>query len=216
MPLPAIGEDENPFELPSGWAFSRLESIVDITSGVTLGRRLVGRKLVTIPYLRVANVQRGFFDLGLIKEIDIAEDEIEKYRVLKRDLLITEGGDWDKVGRTAIWAGDLSQIVHQNHIFKARRLLEDQNEAWIEKYLNSALARRYFESSSKQTTNLASINKTQLRRCVIPIPSLAEQARIVSKVNELMILCDKLKSRLNQIQITEINLTDAIIEQIAP
>lgn len=158
-------------------------------------------------------MQRGFLDLQQIKEIEIPIDELEKFQVVKRDLLITEGGDWDKVGRTAIWNDEVQLIAHQNHVFKARCILEEQNEIWMEKYLNSPLAREYFASSSKQTTNLASINNTQLRGLVMAIPPLKEQKLIVEKIDQLMALCDTLKTQLTEAQTTQVQLADTIVEQ---
>ena len=214
-PLPEITDDEKPFELPKGWEFVRFDDIVDITSGVTKGRKLMGRKTRSVPYLSVANVQRGSLDLSYVKDIDILEEELDKFRVEDGDLLITEGGDWDKVGRTAIWKGELPLTIHQNHIFKARRFLTEQDEIWLERYLNSNVAREYFAKSSKQTTNLASINKTQLRGCIIAIPPLAEQHRIVAKVDELFALCDGLKERLAQAQNTQNLLAGVVAHALA-
>ncbi len=93
-------------------------------------------------------------------------------------------------------------MAHQNHVFKARILLPEQSEQWIEKYLNGPVARKYFAGSSKQTTNLASINKTQLRACPVAVPPTSEKDRIVAKVNELMSLCDQLE---NSCHITQVN-----------
>jgi type I restriction enzyme S subunit len=212
-PLPPISESEEPFSLPSGWTLSRLDDITDIQGGIAKGKKVSGKKTRTLPYLRVANVQRSSLDLSEIKEIEIAEDEVERYLVRRRDLLITEGGDWDKVGRTAIWDGRIEPMAHQNHVFRARLILAEQNERWLERYLNSQFARDYFAGSSKQTTNLASINKTQLRSCTVPLPPLAEQNRIIQKVDELMALCDQLKERLNQASETRCQLAETIVEQ---
>lgn len=212
-PLPEITDEEKPFELPSGWEWCRFEDIVEINGGITKGRKLAGRELITVPYLSVANVQRSYLNLEHLKEIDIPIEEKEKYRVKKRDLLITEGGDWDKVGRTAIWSDELDYVGHQNHVFKARIFLEEQCEVWLEKYLNGPYARDYFAGSSKQTTNLASINKTQLRGCLIALPPKGELRDIIVKVDELVSLCDKLKARLTDAQTTKLHLTDAIVEQ---
>lgn len=169
--------------------------MADIQSGITKGRKLAGREVASVPYLRVANVQRGYLDLNEIKEVEIPVEELDKYRVIQRDLLITEGGGWDKVGRTAIWADELPYVAHQNHVFKARIFLAEQSELWLERYLNGPVARQYFAKSSKQTTNLASINKTQLRGCLIAIPPAEEKERIVTKVDELMTLCDQLEQQ---------------------
>lgn len=194
-PLPEISEDEKPFPLPVGWEWCRLEDVVDIQSGVTKGRKIINRDIITVPYLSVANVQRGYVDVSEVKSVELPIDEIEKYRVMGGDLLITEGGDWDKVGRTAIWANELPYAAHQNHVFKARKFIAEQDESWLEKYLNGPVARNYFAGSSKQTTNLASINKTQLRGCLIAVPPSYEKERIVFKVDQLMALCDQLEQR---------------------
>lgn len=208
-----ISENEKPFPLPKDWQFARLQDIAEITSGVTKGRKLAGRKAISVPYLRVANVQRGYLDLEEVKYIDIPKDELEKYTIKKRDLLITEGGDWDKVGRTAIWNNEIPLVVHQNHVFKARAYLKEQNVLWLEKYLNSSVARKYFEKSSKQTTNLASINKTQLSNCIIAIPPLTEQRQIVAKIDALMSLCDAIKWRINETKIAQTLIADVTVKQ---
>ncbi len=205
---------EMPYVLPIGWQWVKFEDIVEISSGVTKGRKLNGKEIVLLPYLRVANVQRSYLDLDVIKVIEIAKDEIERFELKKRDLLITEGGDWDKVGRATIWNNEIPHCVHQNHIFKARCLLSKQNEKWLEKYLNSSVARAYFANASKQTTNLASINKTQLRGCPIPIPPLAEQHRIVAKINQLMTLCDNLEKQIDTAISKQTNLLNALMTKI--
>ena len=105
-------------------------------------------------------------------------------------------------------------MAHQNHVFRARLILDEQNEQWLERYLNSQYARDYFASSSKQTTNLASINKTQLRSCIIPMPPSEEQHRIVQKVDELMALCNQLKGRLNQASETRYQFAEATLAEV--
>ncbi|MBB1161823.1 restriction endonuclease subunit S domain-containing protein [Aquariibacter albus] len=127
---------------------------------------------------------------------EIPGDEIEKYRLEAGDLLITEGGDWDKVGRTAMWADDLPLCLHQSYVFRARPCSDELDLQWVELYLNSPVARDYFTGASKQTTNLASINITPLRACAFPVQPLAKQRRIVASVTELLALCDPLKARI--------------------
>lgn len=202
-----------PYTIPTGWVWQTLDEVMHVTGGITLGRKLAGRKLVSKPYLRVANVQRGHLDMRQIKEIEVPEDEIDKYLLQHGDLLITEGGDWDKVGRTAKWGNELPQCMHQNHVFRARAMTTEWEPRWAEMYLNSATARDYFAGSSKQTTNLASINMTQLRSCTLPIPPLAEQRRIIAKVDEFMALCYQLKARLTQARQLNEQLAIALVEQ---
>jgi type I restriction enzyme S subunit len=202
-----------PFDAPNGWAWKKLDDLLQISGGVTLGRKFGDKALVSKPYLRVANVQRGHLDLNQVKEVDIPEDEIDRYVLRAGDLLITEGGDWDKVGRTCIWNDELAECLHQNHIFRARSESDEFFVRWAELYLNSAPARDYFAGSSKQTTNLASINMTQLRSCAFPLPPLAEQRRIVAKVDALMALCNWIKVTLARAQALNERLAGALVEQ---
>ena len=211
--LATDSRSEPPFEIPVSWEWQTIDDVLHVTGGVTLGRKLGGRKLLSKPYLRVANVQRGRLELDHIKEVEVPEDEVEKYLLQSGDLLITEGGDWDKVGRTATWRDELPECLHQNHVFRARAVVADWEPRWAEMYLNSATAREYFAGSSKQTTNLASINMTQLRACAFPLPPLAEQHRIVAKVDQLMALCDQVKNRLTQARQLNEQLASTLVEQ---
>jgi type I restriction enzyme S subunit len=210
-----IKPEEVPYQVPVGWEWVAFNNIVEISSGVTKGRKLSGRKLLTLPYLRVANVQRSYLNLDEIKEIEIPVEELERFALQAEDLLITEGGDWDKVGRTAIWRSELSRCIHQNHVFKARKVLNKQNVDWLEKYLNSPPARDYFAGASKQTTNLASINKTQLCSCPISLPPLAEQHRIVAKIDQLIALCDEMDKQIEASNQKQTALLNAVMAQVS-
>jgi type I restriction enzyme S subunit len=189
------GSHEEPFALPANWAWVRFGEVAEISGGVTLGRKGLIKDPVTRPYLRVANVQRWHVNCCDLKTIAISSVELARFRLRTGDLLITEGGDWDKVGRTAIWRGEVPDCLHQNHVFRARGITTEWNPAWAELFLNSPIARAYFAASAKQTTNLASINMTQLKACAFPVPPFAEQARIVARVDELMRLCDALEKK---------------------
>lgn len=211
--IEAVAVEEVPAS-PSRWAWVRLGNIADVVGGVTKGRDLRGRSVKSYPYLRVANVQRGFLDLGHMKEIDIPEEELGRYRLLPGDILFTEGGDWDKLGRSAVWRGEIEPCIHQNHVFRARLLLPELDPAWFSLFANSPLGRRYFENAAKQTTNLASINMTQLRNCPVPLPPLAEQRRIVARIDKLMRLCDDLESGLRHSETTAARLAKALTSEM--
>ena len=213
-PSEPLGNDEIPFELPASWRFEWFGNLTDVVGGVTLGRKLTGKKTVAYPYLRVANVQRWTLDLTVLKEVEILEDELEKYRLQQGDLLITEGGDWDKVGRTAIWEGQVENCLHQNHVFRARLVTEQISREWLMLVINSPVGREYFANSSKQTTNLASINMTQLKHFPMPVPPAFEQHRIVAKVDQLMTMCDELEAELNLAQQHSEKLMEATVRQL--
>ncbi|CCP16231.1 Type-1 restriction enzyme EcoEI specificity protein [Stenotrophomonas maltophilia RA8] len=187
---------ESDMSYPRNWAVVAFDEVAVVIGGVTKGRNLRGKQVVVCPYLAVANVQRSFFKLEDLKSIEIAEDELPKYLVHEGDLLITEGGDWDKVGRTAIWQGGIESCVHQNHVFKARVPSEKLLKAWVELVFNSGIGRNYFAGASKQTTNLASINMTQLRSFPLPIPPVDEQRRILDALATLTDLCEEWRRQL--------------------
>ncbi len=180
-----IAVTETDVIFPEHWAIAPFDKVAVVIGGVTKGRDLRGRTVITCPYLAVANVQRGFFKLHGLKTIQIGIEELNKYLVKEGDLLITEGGDWDKVGRTAIWRGGVESCLHQNHVFKARVPSQWLLNEWVELVFNSGVGRDYFAGASKQTTNLASINMTQLRSFPMPIPPLDEQREILGKLDAL-------------------------------
>lgn len=98
-----------------------LGSVCEVRSGITKGRVLPNNTLVIdAPYLRVANVQDGFLDLREIKTIPVLPQEISEYKLEPGDLVLTEGGDLDKLGRGTLWEGQIPDCAFQNHIFRVR------------------------------------------------------------------------------------------------
>ena len=211
--LLAVESDEIP-PSPSRWTWVRLGNLAELVGGVTKGRDLKGRKRLSLPYLRVANVQRGFLDLDEMKEIEINEDELPRYRLESGDILFTEGGDWDKLGRSVVWRAEIDPCIHQNHVFRARMVHGSLNPAWFSRFANSPLGRNYFETAAKRTTNLASINMTQLRNCPMPLPPVAEQKRIVARVDQLMALIDDLEQKQIRKRQLGANFTKASLEAL--
>lgn len=196
---------------PDHWAVTAFDEVAVVIGGVTKGRDLRGKQVIVCPYLAVANVQRGHFKLEGLKSIEISADELAKYQVHEGDLLITEGGDWDKVGRTAIWRGGVANCLHQNHVFKARVPSKQLLNEWVELVFNSGVGRNYFAGASKQTTNLASINMTQLRSFALPIPPLDEQQRILSALSKLTAHCNEWRRQLERKQALSALLATAVV-----
>lgn len=165
-----------------------LGEIADIASGVTKGQNYNGRKTVEVPYLRVANVQDGYLDLSVIKTIQALPSEIEELRLKPGDVVMTEGGDFDKLGRGAIWRGEIENCIHQNHIFRVRLDASKVTPEFFENYLLSPKAKDYFLMASKQTTNLASINMTQLKQLPVslyPLSLQEEFAGVAARVERM-------------------------------
>jgi len=135
------------------------------------------------PYLRVANVQRGELDLTEIKYIDVPDSELPAYRLEPNDLLICEGNSAELVGRPAIWKGEITDCVHQNHILKVRIDISKAIPEYILEYMHTSPARNYFRSRAKFTTNLASINSNDLRDLPVPLPPLNVQQDLIDKIS---------------------------------
>lgn len=153
------------------WNSIPLGSVAHVSSGITKGRKPKAPLSHTAPYLSVANVQEGRLDLSNLKTIDVTDSELVKYRLKRGDLLLTEGGDPDKLGRGTIWNDEVSICLHQNHIFCVR-LPDDSpvSAEFLSSFLASPPAKTYFLRSAKQTTGIATINKTQLKQLSVPSP----------------------------------------------
>ncbi len=177
-------------ELPEGWCWSTLDALASVKGGITKGQPLNNASSYReVPYLRVANVQRGYLDLTIVKTIVASEKQIEELKLKPGDVLFNEGGDRDKLGRGWVWRGQLPECIHQNHVFRARIQADALSPELLSWYGNTS-GQRYFFDEGKQTTNLASINMTKLRRLPVPLPPRAEQTRILEAVEAHLSVAD--------------------------
>jgi type I restriction enzyme S subunit len=167
------------------WPIMSLYEVAEVRTGVAKGKK--GLKApVELPYLRVANVQDRYIDLTEVKTIEVETTQVERYALQPGDVLMTEGGDFDKLGRGDVWEGQISPCLHQNHVFAVRPAPDKLNSYYLAALAASDYGRRYFLSCAKRTTNLASINSSQLKAFPVLLPSLAVQdeiAKVVDAVN---------------------------------
>ena len=154
----------------------KLEEIADIVSGITKGRRTKCTELREVPYMAVSNVKDGYIDWTTIKTILATEDEIKQYKLLPDDVLMTEGGDPDKLGRGAIISLPPKDCIHQNHIFRVRLDKTRISSRYFVAYLQSPQVKIYFLRAAKQTTGIASINMKQLRALPTIVPPKEKQS----------------------------------------
>ena len=168
------------FENKTEYDQFRLEEIADIVSGITKGRKTKCGELREVPYMAVSNVKDGYIDWTTVKTILATEDEIIQYKLLPDDVLMTEGGDPDKLGRGAIISLPPKDCIHQNHIFRVRLDETRILPRYFSAYLQSPQAKTYFLRAAKQTTGIASINMRQLRGLPTIVPSIEQQLKYVS------------------------------------
>jgi type I restriction enzyme S subunit len=164
------------------WQIKPLGDVAEISGGVTLGRDLRGRPTRPVPYLRVANVKDGHLDLAHTKEVEATEGEIDACRLQFGDLLLTEGGDPDKLGRGSYWEEQLPECIHQNHIFRVRFDLAAFDPAFVASQVGSPYGKAYFLAHAKQTTGIATINRTVLSKYPLLAPPLSEQRALATRL----------------------------------
>jgi type I restriction enzyme S subunit len=167
-----------------GFDLLQLSTLSEIRSGVTKGKRFGERETVEVPYLRVANVQDGFLDLSEVKTIKVPPEEVERYHLENGDILMTEGGDPDKLGRGCIWRNQIEGCIHQNHVFRVRTDKNRLAPEYLAALLRTQYAKLYFLSCAKRTSNLASVNKSQVGAFQVPTPPIELQSKFVSAVEQ--------------------------------
>ena len=176
------------------WPEKTLENMADIVSGITKGRKTAEADLQEVPYMAVSNVKDGYIDWTTVKTILATRQEIEQYRLMPDDILMTEGGDPDKVGRGAIIKVPLKNSIHQNHIFRVRLDEQEILPSFFAEYLRHQKAKRYFLGCAKQTTGIASINMRQLRALPTLVPPLSLQKQFAAFVERV----DRQKQTIQQ------------------
>lgn len=172
--------------VPSAWRIGQLKYFATARSGITLGKKYPkDAELIEVPYLRVANVQGEFVDLTDVARIQVLPVEAEKYQLHRGELLMTEGGDRDKLGRGCVWNGEIEPCLHQNHVYAVTTDPQHLSVHFLDYMTTSAVARNYFDYTAKKTTNLASTNATTILQFRFPLPPAEEQLAIVQHLNQI-------------------------------
>lgn len=206
-PLPAISEKDRAHPLPANWCWARFGEIALHNSGKTLDS--VRNSGHPRPYITTSNLYWGRFDLGNVRQMLIRDEELEKCTARKGDLLICEGGE---AGRAAVWVSD-EEVCFQNHVHRARFLGK----------VNPFYAYRFFEklnmtgeiNEHRKGIGISNMSSKALAMIPFPLPPLAEQARIVAKVDELMALCDHLEQEQQERRNLQNALRQSTLQAIA-
>jgi type I restriction enzyme, S subunit len=205
--------------VPSGWTLKRLKYLGQVRSGLAKGKKNeAGSSTVELPYMRVANVQDGYIDLSDVALIEVAKTEVEKYSLQVGDVLMNEGGDYDKLGRGAMWEGLVDPCLHQNHVFAVR--LDDVHWApWVAAITRTSYAKFYFMNNSKQSTNLASINQTNVKEFPVVLPPVAKRDELLDALKNELARIDDLKRHVETeleklVEFRSATVTDAVLGRI--
>ena len=172
----------DPATNPKGWPVSRVGDVADVQGGlqVTTARKDLPNE---VPYLRVANVYRGFLNLSEIKTIRATDAEIARTKLVKDDLLVVEGhGNPAEIGRGALWDGSIVGCIHQNHIIRARFTSAKVVPLYACEYLNSPGGRRHLLRAGKTTTGLNTISVSEVRGTPVALPPITLQREFARRV----------------------------------
>ena len=186
-------------QIPRGWKLVSLKRIAEIQGGLTLGKQYEG-PLIERPYLRVGNVQDGHLDLEDVSVIELPASVAPGVELRPDDVLMTEGGDLDKLGRGYLWKSEIPGCLHQNHIFAVRCFLHKLKPMFLAYVTAAKYGRDYFEATGKKTTNLACTNATKVGEFPIPLPPVTEQESICAyldgKLGELKCLVAGIETQI--------------------
>jgi len=195
------------------WPLIPLPEVADVVAGVTLGRRLDVSSARPVAYLRVANVKDGHLDLSDLAETLATEPEIGRLRLESGDVLLTEGGDPDKLGRGTVWREEAAECIHQNHIFRARLDPRRANPIFVSAQMGSAYGKEYFARHAKQTTGIASINQRVLRAFPLRLPPLPVQEAIAREHEDLVLKQRRLETSADNALAAAYSLPHALLSR---
>ncbi|WP_420229735.1 restriction endonuclease subunit S [Psychrobacter sp. ER1] len=206
-PLPSISDDEKPFELPQGWDWSKLGNCsANIHYGYTAS---ANESLTDYRMLRITDIQNNTVNWENVPGCEITPKQAGNYLLADGDILIARTGG--TVGKSYLVQNISVKSVFASYLIRVQKL-----DALYERYIKVFLESKSYWSQLYEAamgTGQPNVNGNALKNLVFPVPPLAEQHRIVAKVDELIDICDQLKVKLQQSQETQVQLTDALVDR---
>jgi restriction endonuclease S subunit len=204
-PLPEISEDEKPFDLPNGWEWVRLGDIGETNIGLTYSPKDISD--IGTPVLRANNIRNGKLDLT---------DLVRVNRAIKNRVIVQEGdllicarsGSKALVGKTAQITGLSEEMAFGAFMAIFRSRINN----YLLYFINSTLFRKMIDEVN--TTTINQITQNNLKTTIFPFPPLSEQHRIVSRVDELMALCDELEEQKKRREQVSISMNTACLNEL--
>ncbi|WP_429065594.1 restriction endonuclease subunit S [Aeromonas veronii] len=211
-PLPAISEDEKPFELPLGWVWSRIsESSLFCEYGSS--EKTLSELSDGVPVLKMGDIQDGKVILGSHQVVSPKIDDLPNLYLKKGDILYNRTNSAELVGKTGMFDGDDDTYTFASYLIRIRCSIHNIRPEYLTLCMNSPLFRKtQIEPHIKQQCGQANVNGTLMKSMLVSIPPYHEQVLILQKIHELMTLCDQLKSRLQTSQQTQLALAESLVE----
>ena len=209
-PLAKIAADEPPFEIPPEWQWKRIGEVALFTQYGTSTKSIHSEQ--GIPVLTMGNIQDGAVVWGNEKKIPATSEELPALFLEKFDLLYNRTNSAELVGKTGIYLGEDDCKTFASYLIR----IQLSQTSSSPRYMNLAMNAPIFRETQigpliKKQTGQANVNGTALKNMLTPLPPLAEQHRIVAKVDELMAACDQLEASLATSDDTRRRLLDALL-----
>ncbi len=210
-PQPPIAEEEKPFELTTGWEWVKLNDMLpEFQNGASSRGDKGGIPTIV---LRLADIKYRRVSVADTRALPIKKDDVSKYGLAQGDILIVRvNGSSDIVGQFIPVEAEL-QAIYCDHFIRMRINQEWCHTSYLCLVGQTKLIRDRISSLFITTAGQKTVNQGHIGSLLVALPPLAEQHRIVAKVDELIALCDQLKSRLADAQTTQLHLADALVER---
>lgn len=184
--LPVISEDDQPFDVPDTWTWT---SIAETCTNIQYGTSEKSTPSGKVAVLRMGNLQGGKIDYSNL--VYTSNDyDIERCHLEYNDLLFNRTNSKELVGKTAIYKAEIPAI-YAGYLIRVTPILIDSD--YLNYVMQSHFFKKYCLAVKTDAIGQSNINAEKLKRFVFPLPPLAEQQRIVARVEELLAMCDALK-----------------------
>ncbi|TGK78191.1 restriction endonuclease subunit S [Leptospira montravelensis] len=193
--LPPVKEEEKPFVIPEGWEWVRLGEVCE---AVDYGTSEKANTSKGVPILRMNNIQDGKLDISNLKFVSEKIKDLPRLFLKNLDLIFNRTNSYELVGKTAIFYGEEKSVTLASYLIRAT-IFKYIHIEYLNFYMNSRICRlNEIEPHITQQTNQANFSGSKLKMIKVPLPPLAEQKRIVEKVDQLLALCDELEERIGK------------------
>lgn len=189
--LPAITEDDIPFDIPESWAWAYVGDVFLHNTGKAQNSSGSANGIVR-KFITTSNLYWNRFDFSKVKEMPFTEKELERCTVRKGDLLVCEGGD---CGRSAIWYYD-EEVCIQNHVHRLRPYVEIS----IEYFYHLFYLYKFTGKLRGRGVGIQGLSSEAIHQVICPLPPLAEQKRIVAKIEELLPYIDRYEQAWSRLE----------------
>src|SRR5579859_6673491 len=188
QPVAQIGNEELPFPAPPGWKWARLAAIsCRIHYGYTAS---ANPSLKDVRMLRISDIQNNLVDWPSVPGCEISEREVEQYKLQQGDILIARTGG--TIGKTFLVSQTPVTAVFASYLIRVQKSSEFYDR-YLKFFLESPVYWKQLQEGSRGGGQ-PNVNGQTLGKMIVAVPPLAEQHRIVAKVDELMALCDRLEA----------------------